>query len=220
MGVQVGALLRAGLGLKLTQLKLAATSYVEDRTDHGKDVVKSYAIGAGYYAAAGLFFVAACLVGAGALFHYVADAYGIYTAFAASGGVLVLLAIITAAIAATKMKPPVAKYASLGDRLRTALTGQRVKSSLLPRDAIKASAAATKQVSTRAAESRPAPAKPHRNPIESARSAADDVLRAPPYAPPASTGTPAVTKAGAALAVTLLGWALARRFNATGRIKA
>ena len=217
MSGQVGALLRAGLGLKLTQLRLAAMSYVEDRTDHGKDVVKSYAIGAGYYAAAGLFFVAACLVGAGALFYYIATTYGIYTAFAASGGVLVLLAIIAAVIAAAKMKPPVANYASLSDRLRAALTGKRTRSSLLPPDALKNSAAATKPVSQRAADSRPVPPKPTRNPIETARSTAADVLRAPSFAPPISRGTPAVTKAGAALAVTMLGWALARRFNATGR---
>ena len=219
MSGQVGALLRAGLGLKLTQLRLAATSYVEDRTDHSKDVVKSYAVGAGFYAAAGLFFVAACLVGAGALFHYVAETYGIYTAFAVSGGVLVLLAIITAAIAAAKMKPPKATFPGLMDRLKAAITGKRVKSSVLSRDQIEKSAAATKQVSKRAAESRPVQPKPVRNAVESARSTAADVLRQPAYAPPGDKGTPAVTKAGAALAVTMLGWALARRFNATGRIK-
>ena len=220
MSGQVVSLLKAGLGLKLTQLRLAASSYVEDRTDHTKDIVKAYAVGAGFYAAAGAFFVAACLVGVGALFHYVEIAYGSYTAFAVAGGTLLLLAVIAAAVAAAKMTPPKARYAGLGDRLRTALTGKRVKSSVLSRDQIAKSAAATKPVSKRAAESRPASSQSVRNPIESARSTAADVLRAPSYAPPTAKGTPAVTKAGAALAVTLLGWALARRYNATGRTEA
>ncbi|MDB5624224.1 MAG: conserved rane protein of unknown function [Tardiphaga sp.] len=218
MSGQVGALLRAGLALKLTQVKLAATSYVEDRTDHGKDVVKAYAIGAGFYAAAGLFLVAALLVAVGALFHYIEITYGSYTAFAVAGGVLVLLAIVAAAIAAVKIKPPVAKYPGLMDRLRVAITGKRVKSSLLPSGAIGASAAATQPVSKRAAESRAA--KPTRNAIDAARSTAAEVLRSPTFAPKIPQGTPAITKAGAALAVTMLGWALARRFGQTDRDRA
>lgn len=220
MSGQVSALLRAGLALKLTQVKLAATSYVEDRTDHGKDVVKAYVVGGGFYAAAGIFFIAACLVGVHALFHYVAVTYGIYTAFAAASGACVLLAIISAAIAAAKMKPPAATYPGLMDRLRVAITGKRVKSSLLPSGAVSKSAAATKPVSKRAADSRPAPAKSARNPVEAARSTAADVLRSSASSPPTSKGTPTVTKAGAALAVTLVGWALARRFNMTGRTEA
>lgn len=216
MSGQVVALMKTGLALKLSQVKLAASSYVEDRKDHGKDVVKAYAVGAGYYAAAGAFFVAACLVGVGALFHYVELAYGSYTAFAVAGGTLILLTVISAAVAAVKMKPPVANYPGLMDRLKVAITGKRTKSSLLSADAIKASAAATKPVSKRATESRPAPAS--RNPVDAARATATDVLRAPAsLKSPASQGTPAVTKAGAALAVTLLGWALARRISQTGR---
>ena len=214
MSGQIVALLKTGLALKLSQVKLAATSYVDDRTDHAKSVATSYAVGAGYYAAAGAFLVAACLVGVGALFHYIEIAYGSYTAFAVAGGVLVLLAIITAAVAAAKMKPPEAKFAGLGDRLKLALTGKRVRSSVLSRDQVAKSAAATKPVSKRAADSRPAPA---RNPIETARATADNVLRSSASAPPVSSGTPVVTKAGAALAVTMLGWALARRFSQTGR---
>ncbi len=218
MSGQVVALLKTGLALKVSQVKLAATSYVEDTKDHGKNVVVAYAVGAGFYAAAGAFFIAACLVGAGALFHYISVAYGVYTAFAVVGGVLVLLALISVAIAAAKMKTPTATYPSLMDRLRVAVTGKRMKSSLLPRDAVKASAAATKPVSRRAADSRPAAV---RNSMESARATAADVLRAPSsFNSRGSQGTPAATKAGAALAVTLLGWALARRLSRTDRIEA
>ena len=217
MSGQVGALLRAGLGLKLTQLRLAATSYVEDRADHGKGIAKAYIVGGAFYAAAGIFFIAACLVGVHTLFYYVSVQYGIYTAFAAAAGACVFLAIVSAAIAAAKMTPPKANYASLGDRLRTALTGKRVKSSVLSRDQVAKSAAATKPVSQRAADSRPATPKPVRNPVDTARATAADVLRSSSYAPPVSRGTPAVTKAGAALAVTLVGWALARRFSVTGK---
>jgi hypothetical protein len=223
MSGQISALLRAGLALKVSQLKLAAHSYIEDRTDHGKNVVKAYAVGAGFYVGAALFALAACFVGLGALFHYVEAHYGPYTAFSVVGGLLVLLAIVLAAIGAAKMNPPEAHYPGLMDRLRVALTGKRVKSSLLPPDAMRNSAAATAPVPKRAAESRPAPVKPPvktHNPVDAARSTAADVLRASPSMSREPQPTPTLTKAGAAMAVTLIGWALARRLSATsGRLK-
>jgi hypothetical protein len=61
-------LLRAGLGLKLSQIKLATRSYLRDRTGQATGTVASYAIAAGLFAAAGIFLIAACLVGMTALF--------------------------------------------------------------------------------------------------------------------------------------------------------
>ena len=56
-------LLRAGIGLKLSQIKLATRSYLRDRTNQATGTMTSYAIAAGLFAAAGIFLIAACLVG-------------------------------------------------------------------------------------------------------------------------------------------------------------
>src|SRR5947208_2196770 len=64
-------LLRAGLALKLNQIKLAARSYLRDRAHQTTDTVASYAIAAGLFAAAGIFLVGACLVGIIALFRWI-----------------------------------------------------------------------------------------------------------------------------------------------------
>jgi len=53
-------LLRAGIGLKLSQIKLATRSYLRDRTNQATGTVASYAIAAGLFAAAGIFLIAAC----------------------------------------------------------------------------------------------------------------------------------------------------------------
>ena len=54
-------LLRAGVELKLNQIKLAMRSYLRDRTNQATGTVTSYAIAAGLFAAAGIFLVAALL---------------------------------------------------------------------------------------------------------------------------------------------------------------
>jgi hypothetical protein len=56
-------LLQAGIGLKLNQVKLATRSYLRDRTNQATGAVTSYAIAAGLFAAAGIFLIAALLVG-------------------------------------------------------------------------------------------------------------------------------------------------------------
>jgi hypothetical protein len=52
-------LLRAGIGLKLNQLKLATRSYLRDRTHQATGTITSYAIADGLFAAAGIFPTAA-----------------------------------------------------------------------------------------------------------------------------------------------------------------
>ena len=71
-------LLRAGLGLKLNQIKRATRSYLRDRTNQATGTATSYAVAAGLFAAAGIFLIAACLVGATALFRWIEINYGLF----------------------------------------------------------------------------------------------------------------------------------------------
>ena len=89
-------LLRAGLALKLSQIKLATRSYVRDRTDQATDTAASYAVAAGLFAAAGIFLIAACLVGVTALFRWIEIRYGLFPAFGAVGALLLLIAAVVA----------------------------------------------------------------------------------------------------------------------------
>ncbi len=54
-----GGVLRAGLALKLNQVKRATQSYLRDRTDQATGTATSYAVAAGLFAAAGIFLIAA-----------------------------------------------------------------------------------------------------------------------------------------------------------------
>lgn len=116
-------LLRVGLGLKLNQVKLATRSYLRDRTNQATGTVTSYAIAAGLFAAAGIFLIAACLVGLIALFRWVEINYGLFYAFGVVGGLLLLIAIICAGFAATKLKRRSPQFPSLTSRLRVAVLG-------------------------------------------------------------------------------------------------
>ena len=91
-------LLRAGIGLKLSQIKLATRSYLRDRTNQATGTVTSYAIAAGLFAAAGIFLIAACLVGIAALFRWIEIHYGQFWAFGAVGALLVPIAAICAGV--------------------------------------------------------------------------------------------------------------------------
>jgi hypothetical protein len=116
-------LLRAGLGLKLNQIKLATRSYLRDRTNQATGAAASYAIAVGLFAAAGIFLIAACLVGLTALFRWVEINYGLFYAFGAVGGLLLLIAIICAGFALTKLKRRAPQFPSLTSRLRVAAFG-------------------------------------------------------------------------------------------------
>jgi hypothetical protein len=74
-------LLRAGLALKLSPIKLATRSYLRDRTHQATSSASAYATGAGLFAAASVFLIAACLVGAAALFRWIEFKYGLFSAF-------------------------------------------------------------------------------------------------------------------------------------------
>ena len=115
------SLLRAGIGLKLSQIKLATRSYLRDRTNQATGTMTSYAIAAGLFAAAGIFLIAACLVGTVALYRWIAIHYGQFWAFGAIGALLVTIAAICAGLAAARLKRPSPHFPSLTSRLRVAI---------------------------------------------------------------------------------------------------
>jgi hypothetical protein len=114
-------LLRAGLALKLNQIKLATRSYLRDRTNQATATVSSYAIAAGLFAVAGIFLIAACFVGITALFRWIEINYGLFQAFGVVGALLLVIAAICAAVAAGKLKRPPPQFPSLSSRLRVAV---------------------------------------------------------------------------------------------------
>ena len=122
-----GGLLRAGLALKLSQIKLATRSYLRDRTNQATSTAASYAIAAGLFAAAGIFLIAACLVGITALFRWIEINYGLFEAFGAVGALLLVIAAICAALAASRLKRPTPHFPSLTSRLRVAIKANPVR---------------------------------------------------------------------------------------------
>ena len=119
-------LLRTGLALKIRQIKLATRSYLRDRAAQGQGIVASYAVAAGLYAAAVIFLIAACLVGVTALFRWIEMNYGLFQAFGAVGGLLLIVAIVFAALASSKLKRPAPHFPSLTSRLRAAIKANPV----------------------------------------------------------------------------------------------
>jgi hypothetical protein len=121
-------LLRAGLALKLNRIKLATRSYLRDRTNQATGTVASYAVAAGLFAAAGIFLIAACLVGITALFRWIEINYGPFWAFGGVAALLLVIAAICAAVAASQLKRPPPHFPSLSSRLRVAIKASPLKS--------------------------------------------------------------------------------------------
>jgi hypothetical protein len=119
-------LLRAGLALKLGQIKLATRSYLRDRTHQATSTVTAYAIGVGLFAASGVFLIAACLVGATALFRWIEVNYGLFPAFGAVGALLLVAAAICVALAVSSLKRTPPQFPSLTSRLRVAIRANPV----------------------------------------------------------------------------------------------
>jgi hypothetical protein len=134
-------LLRAGIELKLNQVKLATRSYLRDRTHQATGTMASYAIAAGLFAAAGIFLIAACLVGMTALFRWIEIHYGPFWAFGAIGALLATIAAICAGLAAAKLRQKPPQFPSLTSRLRVA-----IKASPLEPDQIEATGDTAKSI--------------------------------------------------------------------------
>jgi hypothetical protein len=188
-------LLRAGLGLKLNQVKRATRSYMRDRTNQATGTATSYAVAAGLFAASGIFLIAACLVGLTALFRWVQIRYGMFPAFGVVGALLLAIAMICAALAAARLKRPPPSFPSLTSRLRVAITASPLRT------------APTEAMQDRAASLMPTPSAP-----------ADHAgaNRFKPATRPRKDNRQIQT--GLILAATLLGWAAARRRNQNRRI--
>ena len=178
-------LLRAGIGLKLNQVKLATRSYLRDRTDQATSTVTSYAIAAGLFAAAGIFLIAALFVGAIALFRWVEINHGQFWAFGAVGGLLVTIAAISAGLAAIKLNRPSPHFPSLTSRLRVAIKANPVQPDQI--EAVRETAAGILL----------APSSPARHAHRNRRVRPGHDNRR--------------IQAGLIVTATLLGWALARR---------
>jgi len=178
------SLLRAGIGLKLSQIKLATRSYLRDRTRQATGTMASYAIAAGLFAAAAIFLIAACFVGTVALYRWIAIHYGQFWAFGAIGALLVTVAAICAGLAAAKLRRPPPHFPSLTSRLRVA-----IKSNPLEPDQIEAA----RNTAASILQARSAPPSPTR----ARRSQAARNNRN--------------IQAGLIVMATLLGWAATRR---------
>ena len=183
-----GGVLRAGLALKLGQIKLAVRSYLRDRAQQATGTAASYAVAAGLFAAAGIFVIAACLVGITALFRWIEIEYGLFQAFGVIGGLLLAISAICAGLAAGRLKQPPPKFPSLASRLRVAVNASPIKP---------AGVEAARNAATAILRSPPTPVnganRGQRN-IQ-ARSSID----------------PRQIQAGLIVAATLLGWVAARR---------
>jgi hypothetical protein len=177
-------LLRAGLALKLGHVKLAMRSYVRDRTSQATDTAASYAVAAGLLAAAGIFLIAACLVGVTALFRWIEIHYGLFPAFGAVGALLVSVAAICAAMAASRLKRPPPHFPSLTSRLRVAITAGPVN---------------------------PAPIEQAHDTAEAVLMAPSTPLPGNSRRPLGATHDSRNIQAGLILTATLLGWAALRR---------
>ena len=190
-------LLRAGIGLKLNQIKLATRSYLRDRTNQASGTLTSYAVASGLFAAAGIFLMGACVVGAMALFRWVEIHYGTFWAFGAVGTLLIAIAAICAGTATAKLKQPSPRFPSLTSRLRVAIKANPLKPDQI--DAARDTAAAILL----------APSAPvtgtGRQPLKSRRRSARNNRE---------------VQAGLIVAATLLGWAVTRRQRQARRSQA
>ena len=190
-------LLRAGLSLKLNQIKLATRSYLRDRTNQTTATVASYAVAAGLFVVAGIFLIAACFVGITALFRWIEINYGLFQAFGAVGALLLVIAAICAAVAASRLKRQPPQFPSLGSRLRVA-----VKASPLEPDQIDATRDTAAAILS-------APSSPATRASRRRLSAKQRLMRDNKAVP-----------AGLILIATLLGWAAVRRRHQARRMEA
>jgi hypothetical protein len=188
MRAQMGALLQAGLALKLNQVKRATSSYVRDRAAQGEQAMVSYAVAGGLYAAAGVFVIALLLVGATAMFRWVELNYGLFQAFGATAGLLLVLAVLCVVMASSRLKRPAKPFVSLGSRLRVAIKANPIR---LDQAGSARDTAAGILATSPSPKNGFTPSRPQRS------------------RGPAPSGTGA--KAGLVVAATLMGWALARR---------
>ena len=121
------ALLREGLALKMSHVKLATRSYLRDRTRQAKSSVASYVVAAALFGAAGVFLIAAFLVGVTALFRWIEVKYGLFLAFGAIGALLLVVAGTCVALGARSLHRPAPQFPTLASRLRVAIRANPIQ---------------------------------------------------------------------------------------------
>src|SRR3569623_2063493 len=96
-------LIRAALAYKAANIQHAGQAYVRDQASRSKSAFVSYLFGACFFLGAAIFAIVAVLIGAAALFRFIEMRYGLFEAFGAAGGAMVVVALICLAIGVTKM---------------------------------------------------------------------------------------------------------------------
>jgi hypothetical protein len=179
------------------QIGDAILSALCDRTNQATGTVASYATAAGLFAAAGIFLIAACLVGITALFRWIEINYGLFWAFGVVSALLLLIAAICAAVAASQLKRRPPHFPSLTSHLRVALKANPLNSDQI--EAVRDTAAGISMTPSAAAT------RPNRRRTRTERRPARNNRE---------------IGAGLILAATLLGWAATRRRQQAPRRKA
>jgi len=113
-------LIRTALALKAANLQRAGESYVRDQASRGKSVISSYVMGACFLLGAAIFLIIAILIGAAALFRFLEMRYGLFEAFGATGGAMIIVALISLGIGLSKMNSPSKRVIPLASRVRVA----------------------------------------------------------------------------------------------------
>ena len=145
----------------------------------------------------GIFLIAACFVGITALFRWIEINYGLFQAFGVVGALLLVIAAICAAVAASRLKRQPPQFPSLTSRLRVA-----VKASPLEPDQIDATRDTASAILS-------APSSPATRASRRRLSAKQRLMRDNKAVP-----------AGLILIATLLGWAAVRRRHQARRMEA
>lgn len=115
------------LSHKLDAAKAAGRSYVDDRVTQTEQKFVSYAVAVGLFAAAGIFLVAALILGTVALFSWIELRYNALYGFAAIAALLALISITCVLIGTYQRKKPTKRVIPLAARLRGAVTASPLR---------------------------------------------------------------------------------------------
>ena len=113
-------LIRAALAYKASNIQHAGQAYVRDQASRSKSAFVSYLVGACFFLGAAIFAIVAILIGAAALFRFIEMRYGLFEAFGAAGGAMIVGALICLAIGLTKLNGKSRHVVPLASRVRVA----------------------------------------------------------------------------------------------------
>jgi hypothetical protein len=113
-------LLRTALAIKASNIQHAGQAYVRDQAFRGKSAISSYVVGVCFLLGATVFAIIAILIGAAALFRFIEVRYGLFEAFGAAGGAMIVVALISMTIGLSKMNLKSDRVVPLASRVRVA----------------------------------------------------------------------------------------------------